>query len=260
MRVVITRPQKDVAELASALRDLGAEPVFLPTIQIDSVADTTAIDNALSNLKEYDWLVLTSANAVDVVFRRMLSLGLDALPTGLRVAAVGSKTAARMKSIGVEPDFVPQEFIAEALAPGLGDLRGRWVLLPTADIAHDTLPKAIQAADGIAHVITAYRTIPSNPDPEGLSALSSGVDMITFTSGSTARNFVTLVREAGLDPFNLPGRPRIACIGPKTAQAARQAGFQVDIVASEYSVSGLVQAIHSQIDDHRKNKNGRTAK
>jgi uroporphyrinogen-III synthase len=197
-------------------------------------------------LEYYDWLVLTSANAVDVVYGRMRALGVDSLPASLRIAAVGPKTAAKIKDKGIEPDFVPHEYISEAVTPGLGDLRGRWVLLPTADIARDTLPQAIQAADGIAHVITAYRTIPSIPDPAGLSALSSGVDMITFTSGSTARNFAILVQQAGLDPFNLPGRPRIACIGPKTAHAAREAGFIVDIVAPEYTVDGLVEAIRTQ--------------
>jgi uroporphyrinogen III methyltransferase / synthase len=246
MRVLITRPRQDAIEFAEALQARDIQPFYLPTIDIQPLADTTALDRALSRLGCYQWLVLTSANAVDVVLGRLSAGGITQLPAGLKVAAVGPKTAARLSSGGIEPDYVPVEYLAEAILPGLGDLAGRWVLLPTADIAHDTLPRAIQAADGIAHVITAYRTLPAEPDPEGLAAIRDGLDWITFTSGSTARNFVGMLRREGLDPFHLPGEPGIACIGPKTAQVAQELGFQVDLIAETYTVEGLVQAIVSQ--------------
>jgi uroporphyrinogen III methyltransferase / synthase len=246
MRVLITRPRQDAIDFAEALQARDIQPFYLPTIDIQPLADTTALDRALSRLGCYQWLVLTSANAVDVVLGRLSAGGITQLPAGLKVAAVGPKTAARLSSGGIEPDYVPEEYLAEAILPGLGDLAGSWVLLPTADIAHDTLPRAIQAADGIAHVITAYRTLPAEPDPEGLAAIRDGLDWITFTSGSTARNFVGILRREGLDPFHLPGEPGIACIGPKTAQVARELGFQVDLIAETYTVEGLVQAIVSQ--------------
>jgi uroporphyrinogen-III synthase len=246
MRVLITRPRQDAIDFAEALQAKGIQVFYLPTIDIQPLADTTALDRALSRLGCYQWLVLTSANAVDVVLGRLSALGITQLPAGLKVAAVGPKTAARLSSGGIEPDHVPDEYLAEAMLPGLGDLAGRWVLLPTADIAHDTLPHAIQAADGIAHVITAYRTLPAEPDPQGLTAVRDGLDWITFTSGSTARNFVGMLRREGLDPFHLPGEPGIACIGPKTAQVAQEAGFQVDLIAETFTVEGLVQSIVSQ--------------
>jgi uroporphyrinogen-III synthase len=248
MRVLVTRPQKHAPEFARALSAIGAQAFFLPTIEIRPVADTSTLDQAISRLNCYDWLVLTSANAVDVFVERKDALGIESLPSDLRVAAVGPKTAARLMIEDITPDFIPQEYVAEAILPGMGELRGRWVLLPTADIAHDTLPRAIQAADGIAHVITAYHTLPAEPDPQGFAALKAGVDVITFTSGSAVRNFVVLARRAGLDPLRLPGNPGIACIGPKTAQAAREAGFRVDIVAESYTVDGLVEAISAQKD------------
>jgi uroporphyrinogen-III synthase len=96
-------------------------------------------------------------------------------------------------------------------------------------------------------VITAYHTIPAYPDPNGIQALRSGVDIVTFTSGSTARNFITLVQNAGLDPFHLPGDPLISCIGPKTAMAVREAGFRVDVVAQDYTVEGLIAAIQQHM-------------
>lgn len=243
MRVLITRPRKDAADFALALEELGFEALFLPTIDIRPVADTSVLDRAISHLRDYDWLVVTSANAADVVLERKTALGIDRLPDKLRIAAIGPKTAARLQDGGVAPDFTPEDYIAEAILPGLGDIKNCWVLLPMADIASNTLPDAIQEANGIAHVITAYHTMPAELDPAGLAAVNDGVDVITFTSGSTARNFVKLVERAGLDPFHLPDHPKIACIGPKTAQTTQELGFFVDIVASTYSVDGLAQAI-----------------
>jgi uroporphyrinogen-III synthase len=243
MRVLITRPQKDAQVFARALADIGAEPAFFPTIEICPAADTSGLDRALSNLQAYDWLIFTSANAVDVILSRMAALGSGKFPDHLQVAAIGPKTAARLREAEITPDFIPDQYVAEAVMNGLGNLQDCWVLLPIADLADDTLPRAIQSANGIAHVITAYHTRPVDADPAGIAAIREGVDVITFTSGSTVRNFVTLVREAGLDPFCLPGNPIIACIGPKTAQTARQLGISVEIVAEEHTAAGLVRAI-----------------
>lgn len=251
MRVLVTRPRKNADDLARALQDIGAKAVFFPTISIQPIVDTYILDRALRRLSCYDWLVLTSANAVNAVLGRLSALGIRALPPDLRIAAVGPKTAARLSAGGFHPDFVPDEYIAEAIVPGLGDLRGCLVLLPMADIAHDTLPQAIQAADGIAHVITAYHTVPDVSVPDINSMLASGLDVITFTSGSSAKNFITLVNRMGFDPFDLPGRPLIACIGPKTAQVAQNAGFRVDIIAKTYTIEGLVDAIVAKINENR---------
>jgi len=246
MRVLITRPREQAAAFAAALLNIGLEPVFFPAIEIKPVADTTCIDRALSQLDRYDWLIFTSANAVDVVIGRVADLGVEPFSKELRVAAIGPKTAARLKAGGIRADFVPDQYVAEAILPGLGELRGRWVLLPMADIAHDTLPEAIQNIGGIAHVVTAYQTLPTELDSEGFAALKDGVDYITFTSGSTARNFFTLVHCAGLDPLQLPGEPKIACIGPNTGQVANELGFRVDIVAEPHTTDGLITAIQSQ--------------
>jgi len=243
MRVLVTRPRKDAAEFSLALGEIGAEAFFLPTIDIRPVKDSGPLDQAISHLSDYDWLVLTSANAADAVLDRKTALGLGRFPENLQIAAIGPKTAARLLDEGVRPHFIPTEYVSESILSGLGDIHDLWVLLPMADTARDTLPRAIQQADGIAHVVTAYHTLPAEPDLAGLTALCDGVDVITFTSGSTARNFVLLLEHAGLDPFHLSGDPGIACIGPKTAQTAQELGFSVKIVASTYTVEGLVQAI-----------------
>lgn len=242
-RILITRPRSQADEFAAALHAAGAEPVLFPVIEIGPVQDNTSLDRALEKLICYDWLVLTSVNGVQAVWERLDALNIDALPASVRIAAIGPKTASALEDNGVTPNFVPDEYVAEAILPGLGDLRGRWVLLPRADLARPALPRSIQNADGVAHEITAYRTLPAQPDPQALEALRAGVDVITFTSSSTVRNFVALVERAGLDPLRLPGEPLFACIGPITAGTAREAGLPVDIVADEYTIEGLQDAL-----------------
>ena len=248
MRVLITRPREQSASFSRELQAVGANPIYMPTIAIQPVEDKSQLDKSLTRLNDYAWLILTSANAAAVVLERLNSLKVGTLPKDLRVAVIGPKTGAKLKAAGITPDYVPEQYIAEAIIPGLGDLRGRWVLLPMSDIAHDTLPKAIQAADGIPHVITVYHTVLAEPDLSGLAALRSGVNMVTFTSGSTVRNFLALCQNAGIDPLNLPCDPTIACIGPKTAQIARELGLSVDIVAEPHTTAGLVAKIKSLSD------------
>lgn len=242
-RILITRPRGKANGFARALEDRGAQPVYFPTIKIAPIEDTTCLDTALAHLDDYHWLVFTSTNAVEAVFERLHALGIRPASLPLKVAAIGPNTAAAMESRGISPDYIPAEHVSEAIVPGLGELDEKWILLPTADIAQDSLPKAIQDAGGLSHVVTAYHTVPAEPDPEGLANLNVGVDVITFTSGSTVHNFVTITQNAGLNPFHLPGSPSVACIGPKTAQVAQDKGFTVDIVADEYTTQGLVDKL-----------------
>ncbi len=237
-RVVVTRPRAQADGFVDGLRVAGFEPICLPVIEIRPMDDNSELDAALADLDQYEWIVFTSVNGVDVVLNR--------LPMGTRlprVAAIGPKTAQALRERGVTPEFVPDEYIAESILPGLGDVRGRTVLLPRAEIARKALPEAIRAAGGTAHEIAVYRTLPAEPDKAGLLALQQGVDWLTFTSPSTVENFVEVVRGAGLDPLRLTGNPRVACIGPITERAARGAGFDVALVASDYTAEGLIQAL-----------------
>jgi len=266
MKVLITRPRNQADSFAAALTEAGFEPVFFPVIEIRPFEENVALDRAIEKLSCYDWIVFTSVNGVDAFFsviareqrdrsnllsnegiaslsaRTASPLGNDMTP---RVAAIGPKTAQSLASRGVTPDFVPEEYVAEAILPGLGDLRGRWVLLPRAEIARKALPEAILAAGGVAHEIAVYQTVPAEIDREGLAALMSGVEAVTFTSPSTVENFVEIVRRAGLDPLQLPGNPQIACIGPITQKAAEEAGFVDVVVAEEYTSEGIVALLHN---------------
>lgn len=242
-RILITRPREQAEAFARRLQALGAIPVFFPVIEIAPVKDSRVLDKALQELDQYNWLVFTSVNGVKVTWQRLGGLQIKALPETLKVAAIGPKTAAALRSVGITPDFVPEEYVAEAILPGLGELQGCRVLLLRADLARPALPQAIQQGGGVAHEIAVYNTVTAQPDPDGLKSLHQGVDVVTFTSSSTVRNFVRLVRLADLDPAALPGNPLYACIGPITAQTAREQGLPVGLVAGKYTTEGLIQAL-----------------
>ena len=236
-RILITRARLQADDFAQKLRSAGFEPIFFPVIEIQSIENNIALERALSRLECYDWLVFTSVNAVDVVANQLSKAQLP------QVAAIGPKTAEALQAHGITPDFVPEEYVAEAILPGLGDLRGKWVLLPRAEIARKALPEAIFEAGGVPHEIAVYKTLPVQPSVEGLAALRAGVDIITLTSPSTVHNFVAIARQDGLDPLSLPGNPLFACIGPITEQAAREQGLVNLVTAREYTTEGLIEAI-----------------
>jgi uroporphyrinogen-III synthase len=241
-RILVTRPSAQADDFAEKLHSAGFEPIFFPVIEIRPIENNIALDRALTKLGCYDWIVFTSVNAVDVLFERFSSSLLEE-GLGLKFAAIGPKTAESLQARGIDLDFVPDEYVAESILPGLGDVRGKWVLLPRAEIARKALPDAIAEAGGIAHEIAVYRTLPVQPDPESLAALKTGVDWVTFTSPSTVRNFVETLRQQNLDPLQLAGKPKIACIGPITDRAAREEGFEVSVVAEKYTTDGLINAI-----------------
>ncbi len=252
LRVLVTRPARQADEFAEALRERGALPVHFPVIEITPMPNQAPLDRALARLECYDWVVFTSANGVRIVFERLKFQKTPAIPPRVRLAAIGPKTASALVGHGRGPDYVPQEFIAEAILPGLGELTDRWVLLPRAEIARPALPQAIESRGGIAHEIAVYRTLPAVADPAGFQALRRGVDVVTFTSSSTVTNFAKLTSAAGLNPLDLPGRPAFACIGPITADTAREVGFSVDIIAETYTTRGLLAAI----EDHFQGADG----
>ena len=242
--VVVTRPRDRYADFADHLRANSAIPVPFPTIEISGVDDPTHLDSALRDLPSYDWLIFTSANAVDAVWQRLAAMDIPFSANGISIAAIGPKTAAALELHGVQPDFVPKEYVAEAILPGLGNLRGCKVLVPRADIARPMLPLAMRAYGGVVDDIVAYNTIPAEPDKKGLRALRNGVEVITFTSSSTVLNFISLLRSTGLDPANLAGDPIYAYIGPITADTALKYRLPVDVIAQEYTSEGLIESLN----------------
>ena len=214
----------------------------------------------------YTWLVFTSANGVNICFERLRSIGYDARSIGnVRVAAIGPATAAALACYGVAADLVPDEYIAEGVAAALIEdawqrgelLEGKRILLARAEGARKVLVTELQQAGAVVDEVIAYRTSAVlSDDEQGREVLhllyTRQLDILTFTSSSTVRNFIHwLVECSGKD--DLVGiaslawfaevRPKIACIGPITSQTARELGLDVDIEAKEFTIDGLVEAI-----------------
>ena len=242
-RVLVTRAPAQAHDLEARLRALGAVPLAFPTIRITPPADGyAALDGALRELAAFDWVVFTSVNGVDHVWQRLAALGLDAAGfRGLRLAAIGPATAAALAARGLPSVVVPKRYVAEALLEVIPSPAGNRFLLPRAALARDTLRTGLQQADAKVVEVPAYDTILPEPSSETLAELDAGVDVLTFTASSTVRNFVAQLGHARARA--LAGRSQVAAIGPITAATAGSLGLRVDVVASEYTISGLVTAL-----------------
>jgi len=240
-RVLVTRPRTQATAFIEKLTVLGSVPVVFPTIEISSLEDTKLLDHSIASLNTYQWVIFTSVNGVSAFWQRLdvLGKGNDVF-TGIQIAAIGPATAQALVEKGLQPNFVPKEYIAEAILPGLGDVRGLRVLLPRAEIARKALVEALQNQGALPEEIAVYRTLPAQPDSQALAELEKGVDIATFTSSSTVQNFFDLL---GGRPLDLLKGAVIACIGPITAETARKLGLAVDIVAKDYTVDGLIEAL-----------------
>lgn len=238
LRILVTRSRAQSNDLCDKLASLGAQPILFPTIEIAPMEDYTALDQAIRLLSQYRWVIFTSVNGVVAFWRRLDALR-STLHASLHVAAIGPATAGALKKRGVRAEFIPEEYVAERILDGIGDVSGRRILLPRADIAREALAVELTRRGAIVDEIAAYRTLPAAPDPHGLAELRRGVDAITFTSSSTVRNFVALIGPSAIGHLQCA----IACIGPITAQTAREVGLPVDVMAREYTMDGLVAAL-----------------
>jgi len=253
-RILITRPRSQAAALIDRLAGLGAVPVIFPTIEISEMEDNSHLDRAIAALRDYAWVIFTSANGVAAFWRRLEAMGKDTrVFEGIRTAAIGPATASALSRRGVQPDFIPSEFIAEAIVPGLGDVRGQRILLPRAEIARPALVNELEKLGAFPDEIAVYRTLlAARPGPHELQELAQGIDAATFTSSSTVRNFMEILGE---DAPRLLHGAVIACIGPITAETAHALGLSVDVISTVYTADGLVNALleYYSLDSVRKN-------
>lgn len=237
-RVLITRPREHAIEFIEALKSSGAEPILFPVFEISPLQDFTEFDSALRALPQFDWLIFTSVHSVHALFKRIKYLEIESLPDALRIAVIGSKTASCLESYGRMPGFIPLKYMATEILPSLQPVRGKRFLLLQSNLSAHTLAEALREDGGEVLEVTAYRNEPHAPDLSAFDNLRNGVDVITFTSPSSVQNFKSIAEK-----YNFCPKPLIACIGPVTAQAAREAGFVVDIEAQEHTIAGLVAAL-----------------
>ena len=239
-RVLVTRARESADAFAAKLRERGAEPVIAPTIAIGPPDDPAPARTATAVLDTYAWVVFTSQNGVDACFAALRATAGDARRFGrAKVAAIGPKTAARLESFGIRPDYVPDEFVAERVASGLLERTGdaARILVYGAQEMRDVVARTLREAGRHVDAVAAYKTS-HVVDPE-LAVLAETTDVWTFTSASTVAAFVENVPGAG----DLAQTKIVACIGPVTADAARERGLSVDVVAHDYTADGLILAL-----------------
>jgi len=246
-RVLVTRAATQAHDLVARLQALGAVPFVLPVIHIVPPADNYgALDAALRQLPTFNWVVFTSPNGVAHVWQRLTALGLEARALAtVRLAAIGPATAAALAAHGLQAEVVPERYITEALLEAMPHPAGQRFLLPRADLARDTLRVGLQAAGAEVVEVPAYSTVLAELSPEARTALETGVDILTFTSSSTVRNFVEQVGPTMAQ--RLAAQARVVTIGPITATTARELGLRVDVVATEYTIAGLVDAMVAMV-------------
>ncbi len=243
-RVLVTRTRSQASMLSELLSHEGAEPIEVPAIEIAPLTDYSAVDQAISSLSDYDWAIFTSANGVRATFERMESLNLDSRAFGCtKVAAIGPATAEALALYGIRADCVPTQYVSEAVIDALAllGLRGERVLIPRANKGRVELVQGLENLGADVHDLPIYCTVV----PEGSQKLAQellkggNIDVVTFTSSSTVTNLIHLLD----GDHGMLRNALVACIGPITADTARRAGLHVDIVAQEYTVSGLVSAM-----------------
>ena len=246
-RIVLTRAQEQANEFSRLLAAYGAEPIEVPTIQIMPPVSWQLIDQAIARLPDYSWLIFTSVNGVAPFMNRLKLAGRDSRSLAhLRVCSIGPRTACELGKYGVTPDVVPLEYQAEGVLAALAaeNLRGSRVLIPRAEVAREILPEQLRNMGANVDVVPVYRTIAPTADLSDLKEqLESGsIDVVTFTSSSTVRNFVDMIGGSG-EARRLGTKTTIACIGPITAQTAEESGLSVAITATDNTVPALAQAI-----------------
>lgn len=239
-RILVTRTRQQASELAARLESLGASVILIPTIEIVPPESYAALDAALDSLESYNWLLFTSANAVEAFHRRW-----DRTSVPPRIAVIGPATARAVEALGLKADLVPERYVAESLASELSPYaaKARMLLVRAAD-ARDVLPEMLRAAGAEVTIADSYR----NQIPSGSIAALQNLftdrrslpDAVTFTSASTARNLFTLLEAGG---FTLPEKIVRASIGPITSQTLYELGFPAHVEAASHTIPALVHCL-----------------
>lgn len=242
-RILVTRARKQASTLSKMLADRGALPVELPAITIKTIPDNKELEQAILNLAQYQWVVFTSVNGVDAVFKQLQASKLDSRALhDVKIGAIGPATRRALETRGITADYCPDIYTTEGLIDGFKnlDITGQQFLLPRTDIAGEQLAEGLTRMGAVVQEIAVYRT---SPDINAFARakemlLLNQLDVITFTSSSTVSNLVMVCTNR--IPLN---GVKIACIGPKTAETVIKAGLKPDVVAKEHTISGLVDAI-----------------
>lgn len=244
--VIVTRARAQASQLTKQLEEQGARVLEAPSIKIVPAADYAPLQQAISNIDSYKWLVLTSSNGVEYFFEQLTKTGKDSRSLyGVKIAAIGSATAKALAAHGITADLVPSAYKAEELADALQQniTSGDKVLIARAKVAREVLPERLRELGAQVDVVTAYETVTDCENKDELLALleNGEADMITFTSSSTVTNMLDILG----NKKDLLQKTVIAAIGPVTAATCIKNGLTPAVTAAEYTIDGLMSAIQS---------------
>lgn len=247
-RIVVTRAREQASAFLKKLTGLGAECIEFPTIKIVPPRTWDMLDKSIKSINSYDWLLFTSVNGVKYFFNRLDTLGKDVRDLhGLKIGAIGPKTAGELQNFGIKPELMPDEYRAEAVVASFEKygVRGAKILVPRAAVAREILPDELKKIGAEVDVAPAYETvIPDDNSGWIREMLEKGnIDMVTFTSSSTVNNFVEALKADNLELQKSMENVVVACIGPITADTARKNGLNADLVPSDYTIEGLTGEI-----------------
>ncbi len=249
--VLVTRASSQASEFSELLRSRGARVLELPTLEIVPPSSWADLDQAIEKLSDFNWLILTSTNAVDAFFARLHQAGKDSRAlASVKIAVVGQKTAQSLQQHGITPDFIPPDFIADALLNNFPiSPAGQRILFPRVETGgREVLVRALTNLGAIVTEVAAYQSqCPDSIDPRVLAALQQqSVDIITFASSKTVKHFQQLIGTSL--PSGWQDRVSIASIGPQTSATCRELFGKIDIEATEYTLPGLIAALELGID------------
>jgi uroporphyrinogen III methyltransferase/synthase len=255
--VLVTRARTQSEEITTRLEALGAAVIHFPTIEFIPPNSWTSLDGSIGRLREYDWIVFTSANGVHFFFKRLSELRQEdagQLLAGHVLCAIGPATARAIQAAGGNAAVVASDSRAEGAltaivdhAGGEANISGLRFLIPRARIAREALPDGLRRLGAKVDAVEAYQTIKPDVDPEAIIRLFKdySIDAVTFTSSSTVSNFAEL---AGLsDLSDLLATTLVACIGPTTAETAARHGLTTVVQPELHTAAALVEVVVESI-------------
>lgn len=265
LRVLVGRARHQASALSAGLRNLGAKVIEIPFIEIRKPVSYRPLDSALQHLENYDWMILTSVNGVEALWERSKRLKLGKKQfKHLQIAAIGPATSKAIRKAGLNVDVVPDEYVAESVVKSLKNkVKGKRVLLARAKVARDVIPRELRKLGAEVDVVEAYETIIPKSSRLRLQAVLKDPKrrptVITFTSSSTVKNFVELLRKGAGHGGPRPRKPvpstfagiQFASIGPITSFTLRELGLPVNVEAKDYSIPGLITAVASLVKASR---------
>ena len=247
-RIIVTRAREQASSFLKKMISLGAECIQFPTIQVIPPENWEALDKAIENLSIYEWILFTSPNGVKFFLERLHFHGKDVRELkGIKIGAIGPKTAEKWQRFGIVPDLIPKEYRAEAIVEEFKEMGihpGK-VLIPRAAKAREVLPEGLKKMGFKVNVVAAYQTVKPEQDTAMVAEMlrENKIDMVTFTSSSTVTNFLGMIDRHDRSLRNSLAGVTVACIGPVTAKTAEENGLDVALIPGEYTIDSLTDVI-----------------